>query len=144
GGDRLELADPLAQIGDLDPASGGGQAAFSGHLRQLHLLELEPAVPGPQARDARSAQPHDHARRQHSDRQRIHHFSSCRSASISRASSSFWLLMWWSIAISRRSVWSRSLTIAWVVGRRCAASPIRSKSLIRLRPTTDLFFCTAR
>ena len=72
----------------------GRKPAVAGDLGQLHPLELEPAVPGLEPGQARCRQ----ARRctlarQHSNRQRVHHFSSCRSASISRASSSFWVLM---------------------------------------------------
>src|SRR5690348_8304696 len=93
GGNRLELADPLAKVGDLDSAGRGRKSALAGNLRQLHFLELEPAVPGLESRERRAGKPDDDARAQHSKRQRVHHFSSWRSASISRASSSFWLLM---------------------------------------------------
>src|SRR6185503_15686480 len=92
-GDRLQLADPFAKVGHLDPAACGGKSAVGRDLGQLHLLELEPAVPRLEPCEACTGEPQDDARAQHCNRQRVHHFSSLRSASISRASSSFWLLM---------------------------------------------------
>src|SRR6476469_7044026 len=56
GGDRLELADSLAKVGDLDPAGGGRQPAVAADLRQLHLLQLEPAAPRLEPGDARSGE----------------------------------------------------------------------------------------
>src|SRR3954471_9740043 len=93
GGDRFELADAFLQVGDLDPAASGREVPVGMIVGQLQPLELEPPVPGPQGRDAGAAQSGDDACGQHSNRQRVHHFSSCRSASISRASSSFGVLM---------------------------------------------------
>src|SRR6478672_12246156 len=89
GGDRLELADSLPKVGDLDPAGRGRQPAVAADLRQLHLFQLEPAAPRLEPGDARSGEAGDDAGAQHSNRNRVHHFSSWRSASISRASSSF-------------------------------------------------------
>src|SRR5437868_13672 len=94
GCDRLELADALTQIRDFDPSAGRGKAAVAERLGQLHLLELEPAVPSLKPGPARRTHSDENARGKHSNRDRVHHFSSWRSASISRASSSFCVLMW--------------------------------------------------
>ncbi len=93
GGDRLELAYPFPEVRDLDPAACRRKSAVAGLVGQLEALQLEPSVPGFEPGPARSGETHDDARREHSNRQQVHHFSSCRSASISRASSSFWVLM---------------------------------------------------
>src|SRR5689334_25436583 len=59
GGDRLELADSLAKVSHLDPAACRREPAVARDLRQFHLLEFEPAVPGLEAGDARSAKAGD-------------------------------------------------------------------------------------
>src|SRR5215207_7067768 len=87
--DRLELAHALAQVRQLDPAGRGRKAALASFVRQLEAPELEPAVPRLERCQARSGEPEDDARAKHTNRDRVHHFSSLRSASISRASSSF-------------------------------------------------------
>ena len=62
GGDRLELADAFAEVGDLDPAAGGRKRPVAAEgLGQLHLLELEPAVPGLEPCELGAAKPGDHA-----------------------------------------------------------------------------------
>ena len=57
GGNRLELANALAEIGDLDPPRRRRKPAVASGLRQLELLEVEPAAPGLEARDARPPRP---------------------------------------------------------------------------------------
>src|SRR6185369_950259 len=68
GGDRFELADSLAQVGNLDPAGRGGKVAIAGVVGQLEALEVEPAIPRLEPGPARGAEAEDDAGAQQSDR----------------------------------------------------------------------------
>src|SRR6059058_3634053 len=68
GGDRFELAHPLTQVGDLDPAARWREAAVAGLMGQFEALEFEPAIPGFQPRPACGGETDQHARAQYSHR----------------------------------------------------------------------------
>src|SRR6185369_8910937 len=94
GGDRFQLANPLAKIRDLDPSRRWGQGLVGRVVGQLEALEFQPAVPGFEPCPTRGAEAGDDACAKYANRNRVHHLSSSRRASISRARSSFWVLMW--------------------------------------------------
>src|SRR3569833_1576502 len=143
-GDRFELADAFLEVGHLDPSRCHQQVPVRGVVGQFEPLEFEPPVPGLEAGNTGCSEAAEDACRENANGHQVHHLSSCRSASISRASSSFWLLMWWSIAISRRSLTSSSVRIAWTLGLRLTTSSMRSNSLIRPWLSIDRFFWIAR
>ena len=80
----------------IDPTTRRRERAVGRVVGQLEALQFEPAIPRLEPGDGSGDQSADDARADHAYRDRIHHFASSglRSFSISRASSSFWVLRW--------------------------------------------------